>query len=215
MLALDGPKAIVDIGPYTNPIWNYLPEGYCPELIVAVEPCGEVATNSTKAWQSIMRPCQVNNGNTKTSSVEIHVIVIPMTARQFFDSPFFRASSFDAAVCVGCDAEYGPKLSQLANLRRPFFLYIEYPPSYRHSKLAFNKRAIATNVCGAGTKPQQTKEWKFDPNKETQLKGHEHSFHRLLSTYKCTRFQKKWRCTSSIVIQMRATFMGILPAWLK
>ena len=50
LLAEDRPTKIIDIGPYTNPIWKFFHHGYCPELVVSIEPCGEVATDSQKAW---------------------------------------------------------------------------------------------------------------------------------------------------------------------
>ena len=132
-IAADKPRTILDIGPYTNPIWEYFPADgdYCPELIVAIEPCGEVTTKTSQAWQSIRRPCTGDSNAGRYT----HIVVAPITAQEYMDSAHFRSTAYDAVVCVGCDGDFGPRPEHLGMLRRPVSLYIEYPKDYRPSAI--------------------------------------------------------------------------------
>ena len=184
MINNDRPRRILDIGPYTNPIWKFIDfNDYCPELIVSLEPCGEVITNTSMAWRSVLRSCSTNG---KQST---HLILVPQVIQIYFESDHFRESQYDAVVCIGCDGHFGPSGKMITSLRKPFFLYLEYPPDYTPSRNAFNTKVMEESLCGSPA--VHTKEYRFKPEDEPHLKPYApFSLHRLLSAYHCKEDMK-------------------------
>jgi hypothetical protein len=146
----DKPRRILDIGPYTNPIHRFFQDpGYCPDMIVYVEPCGELCTSDgITPWESSFIPCAKGKDRTKKFT---HVIVSSTTAREYLESSHFHDTKFDAVVCIGCDGDFGPKIGQLKKIAKPFFLYVEYPVAYPHSRKAFQPSSIRNRLCGSSS----------------------------------------------------------------
>lgn len=92
-------QRILDYGAYSSPIYRFLE--YCPEIVVSIEPLGELVTNTTLPYMSKMVPC-AEEGKT------MHVVNVPSTAADFADSSY-GGIAFDAVLCIGCDSAYGPK----------------------------------------------------------------------------------------------------------
>lgn len=186
MLGEDRPKSILEIGPYQNPAWKFFPLGYCPELVVALEPCGELVTGLTnQAWQSIVVPCESRSENGSSSHSSTHIIVAPVRAQQYFQSTHFHDTKFDAVICIGCDGTFGPKPEDLALIPRPFYLYMEYPDAYRPSVEKFKPESIADHICGNGTQPTRSKDYVNSPEDFGEVKYNEYALKRTLASYKC------------------------------
>lgn len=150
-LSRDRPKRILDIGTYTNPLWKYISDDFCPELIASIEPLGELITKADP-WESKMIPCKSSN---------IHSLVIPSTVQEYVKSAHIGEAGYDAAVCIGCDGSFGPRMSDFANLLKPFHLYLEVPLAYGPSKAAFSLPSVQV-LCGANTQPEDEHTFNFD-----------------------------------------------------
>ena len=120
-----GPRRILDIGPYVSPILNFL--RHCPDEVIAVEPCGELATGRANTpWLSAIRPCPADPQR------RLLYTVAPITIREYAALPL--AHRYDAVVCAGCDGHLGPSLDFFAKgLHRPVRLFLEHPPERRLS----------------------------------------------------------------------------------
>ena len=127
-MASQKPQHILDIGPYVSPIKNWL--RHCPAMVVAVEPCGELATGIMgQPWLSTRMPCPTDPSKTFVYTVA------PTTIREFQALAFASATPFDGIVCTGCDGHFGPQISFFKQLERPFSLYIEHTPAYPPSAM--------------------------------------------------------------------------------
>lgn len=176
-ISKDKPKVVLDIGPYMHPIWIFFEAGYCPELVVAVEPAGELLSPG-EAWDSVIEPCPEGNGST-------HRIVAPILLQEYFASHHFKQTTYEAIVCLGCDGHFGPGIEDLTKLARPFHLYLEYPEKYLPSSIAFNKTSIARNLCGRRTKPSEGREVEYRFGNVKSLKKYPFALERNLAHYWC------------------------------
>lgn len=159
-LSRDQPRRVLDIGTYTNPLQNFISDEYCPELIVSIEPCGELSTISKHGdpWQSIMYPCHDESGGST------HLLVIPITIQEYVLSHHFATTDYDAVVCIGCDVHYGPKLQDFEALRGPFHLYLGFALLYEPSRAAFGLNAVQ-QLCGTDETPADEITFHFDTAK--------------------------------------------------
>jgi hypothetical protein len=118
------PRAILDIGPYVSPILRWL--RHCPEQVVAVEPCGELTThNASQPFISTYVECPADR------TKRMIYTVAPITIRELLALP--STQTFDAVVCMGCDAGFGPTAKLLSAFRirnGAFDLYLEHPSNY-------------------------------------------------------------------------------------
>ena len=108
-LAHDGRKAILDIGTNYSPLFPHFPKGFCPELLVMVEPIGELPKRSLPdvpgeshmyPWMSQVVECPAGGGRT-------HIIIAPTSITEYLSTSHARSTTFDAVVCMGCDTEHG------------------------------------------------------------------------------------------------------------
>lgn len=130
-MASEAPASILEIGGYFQSAGNFL-HGFCPELVVNVDPIFDTS--------SAIVPC-VGSG---AGGGETHVAVVPATARDFFSNVAAVAGAlvpprghWDAVVCVGCDAHYGPTAAHFLALPRPTTLYLDFALAYAPSVAAF------------------------------------------------------------------------------
>jgi hypothetical protein len=134
------PRRILDIGPYFSPIHQFLGKG-CPREIVSVEVVGEAAKTqppfpgyARRPYDSVEVAC-LSGGST-------HLLVAPVTVQSFLSKwKSHLDMNFDAVVCLGCDAHFGPSPADLLSLSQngAFDLYVEYPTAYAPSREAFGK----------------------------------------------------------------------------
>lgn len=140
-MASEAPASILEIGGYFQSMSLFL-HGFCPTLIVNVDPIFDAS--------SAIVPCV---GSGATGGGESHAAVVPATARDFFSNIAAVAGAllpprghWDAVVCVGCDAHYGPTAAHFLALPRPTTIYIEFPLAYAPSVIAFSPLLTAPGV---------------------------------------------------------------------
>ena len=137
----DPPKKILDVGPYESPIHRWLQ--HCPDAVVSIDPCAELATQSDKLPAFSGRlPCSGTRSRLQTSDVQtpsrFDLVIAPTLVGDFVASGQSSRYNFDAVVCLGCDGFHGPTVNQLRRLqqRAPsgrLTIYLEHPPSYAPS----------------------------------------------------------------------------------
>ena len=104
-LSHDNRKSILNIGTNYSPLHRHFPQGFCPETLLMIEPVGELAQEhgSENPWLSRYIHCP-EGGHT-------HVIIAPTSISGYLESKHAKSVTFDAVVCVGCDKNWGNKLS--------------------------------------------------------------------------------------------------------
>ena len=181
-MQINAPRRILEIGPSSNPIYPHLE--HCPDEVVIVEPCGELALPSIassklaipnagsggaagrepRSWTSERVPCPGTAGAEGRTFV---LTVVPLLFQPFF--ALHHDFAFDAVVCLGCDAALtmGPRRKEfLTQLRRPFDLYLEIPAGIKESLSEFALRTeddakSAAVFTAAGCRLQSVSELSF------------------------------------------------------
>ena len=128
------PERILDIGAYTNPIHSFMK--FCPKSVSMLEPCGELAHDGSDPWSSkaVLVPsksCESSSSGLRNSKQTTTMIqnVFPKSIKSFVHETKF-IQHYDAVVCIGCDATYGPTWEELMTLPRPFHVIIEATAKY-------------------------------------------------------------------------------------
>jgi len=119
LLAKQQPRRILDIGPYFNPISSFINSSvFCPDEVVLVEPLLRPGYSRL--------PC-----GTKVTTA-------PATIRSFLEHSLAH-THYDAVICMGCDADFGPSAEMLETFSRPYTLYLEYSPSCKPSQKSYSR----------------------------------------------------------------------------
>ena len=181
-MQINAPRRILEIGPSSNPIYPHLE--HCPDEVVIVEPCGELALPSIassklaipnagsggasggepRSWTSERVPCPGTAGAEGRTFV---LTVVPLLFQPFF--ALQHDFVFDAVVCLGCNAALtkGPRREEfLTQVRRPFDLYLEIPAGIKESLSEFALRTeddakSAAAFTAAGCRLQSVSELSF------------------------------------------------------
>ena len=121
-LDMINPSRILDIEAYTNPIHSSMQS--CPDFIVVVDPCEELAHSGTTPYLSKKVICTSNISNRGVERKISKHDVLPTSIKSFINTPHMQ--HFNAIVCMGCDKNYGPSWDELMISQRPFHLVLEF-----------------------------------------------------------------------------------------
>lgn len=186
-LSQDERKAIIEIGPNHSPLLPHFPKHFCPELIMMVEPIGELTKNSLHPWNVSMENPWLSQMIKCPAGGETHIIIAPTGITGYLSTTHAKSTTYDAVVCLGCDPNYGPKVDQLLSFVKPqaanaeLSLYLEDAVAYVFWKEFDEAYSNRGKPCG---KPVRWAEMQL-----SSTGNHDHSLmgaQRKIRVYNCT-----------------------------